>query len=137
MLNRIKYFGIASVLLMSTIIISGWGLSNASNDWIAPPTASNIVNPLLSNEDATKEGKKLYKQLCSICHGDRGKGDGIAGASLNPRPANFSSISIQNQSDGALYWKINEGRAPMASYKDLLNENQKWQLINFIRTFKK
>lgn len=132
-----NYFVITVFLLLSSLVFSGWDYGVCSNDWVAPESANKIVNPLLNNEEATKEGKKLYKQLCAICHGEKGKGDGVAGASLNPRPANFSSNSVQSQSDGALYWKINEGRAPMASYKDLISDSQKWQLVNYIRTLNK
>jgi mono/diheme cytochrome c family protein len=105
--------------------------------WVAPKSADNLENPLKGDEAATKSGKKLYKQFCSICHGDKGKGDGMAGLSLMPKPANFTTEAIQAQSDGALFWKMTEGRAPMASYRETLKENQRWQLVNYIRTFKK
>ena len=75
--------------------------------------------------------------MCAICHGNYGKGDGMAGSSLTPRPTNFTISKVQAQSDGALYWKLTEGRAPMASYKTILKKEQRWQLVNYIRTFKK
>ncbi len=110
---------------------------NRSNDkgWYAPPVADKVLNPLLRNSISAAEGKKTYMQICVVCHGDKGKGDGIGGLALNPRPANFSSLKVQQQTDGAIYWKITEGRAPMASYKTILTEMQRWQLVNFIRTF--
>jgi mono/diheme cytochrome c family protein len=107
-----------------------------STPWVAPSSADDIANPFANNEDATKKGKKLYNQLCNICHGDKGKGDGMAGAALTPKPANFTSDKVQSQSDGAIYWKMTEGRAPMAAYKDILKEEQRWQLVNYIRTLK-
>jgi mono/diheme cytochrome c family protein len=105
--------------------------------WVAPRSADNLENPFKGNEAATKSGKKLYKQFCAICHGDKGKGDGMAGLSLMPKPANFTSEAIQVQSDGALFWKLTEGRAPMASYRETLKEDQRWELVNYMRTFKK
>lgn len=39
--------------------------------------------------DAVK-GKATFQQSCSTCHGDTGKGDGAAGAALNPKPKNLS-----------------------------------------------
>ena len=83
------------------------------------------------------KGKKLYNQMCAVCHGAKGKGDGVAGAALNPKPTNFTSASVQAQTDGAIFWKITEGRSPMASYKTILKEEQRWQLVNYLRTFKK
>jgi len=108
-----------------------------STSWIAPEEADAVKNPLAGNADATKAGKKKFVQLCVICHGDRGKGDGIAGMALKPPPADFNLAKVQDQTDGAIFWKMTEGKAPMASYKDLLTEEERWQLVNYIRTFKK
>ena len=108
-----------------------------SGGWVAPSSANNLVNPLAGNPSATVAGKTLYKQFCAICHGDKGKGNGLAGMSLKPRPANFTKADVQKQTDGAIYWKINEGKTPMASYKTTLTEEQRWQLVNYIRTFNK
>ncbi|NOY46809.1 MAG: cytochrome c [Chlorobi bacterium] len=67
----------------------------------------------------------------------KGDGKGGGGVSLNPKPANFLALSVSDQTDGALFWKLTEGKPPMASYKDLLSENQRWKLISYIRTLEK
>ncbi len=105
--------------------------------WKAPKSADAIKNPLKGNATATAAGKKLFIQMCAICHGNKGKGDGVASASLNPKPANFTSAKVQAQTDGALFWKLTNGNPPMASYKASLKENQRWQLVNYIRTLVK
>lgn len=105
--------------------------------WVAPSTADNTVNPLKGNADATAAGKKLYVTYCVVCHGDKGKGDGIAAAGLTPRPADHTSAKVQGQTDGAIFWKLTNGRAPMASYAKTLTETQRWQLVNYMRTLKK
>lgn len=38
----------------------------------------------------TAKGKTVYDARCSFCHGSGGKGDGPAGAALQPRPTNFT-----------------------------------------------
>lgn len=105
----------------------------AQSNWEAPASADKLQNPYKGNNTATEEGKKLYNQLCSVCHGKKGKGDGLAGMNLNPRPANLTSSKVQSQTDGAIYWKITEGNPPMASYKQALTDQQRWQLVNYIR----
>lgn len=105
--------------------------------WKAPEEANNIENPLKGSTAAITDGKVLFTNMCVICHGAKGKGDGMAGISLKPRPTNFTASAVQSQSDGAIYWKITEGRAPMATYKTVLTEEQRWQLVNYIRTFSK
>ena len=106
-------------------------------EWNAPVNAKDLVNPLKGNAAATQEGKKLFLQICAVCHGEKGKGDGVGGATLNPKPRNFTLEKTQNQADGDFFWKLSEGRPPMASYKAILTTNQRWQLVNYIRTFKK
>ncbi|MFY0654354.1 MAG: cytochrome c [Cyclobacteriaceae bacterium] len=108
----------------------------SGSDWIAPKEAANLKNPLSINENVIKEGKKMFTKMCAICHGAKGKGDGVAGAALNPKPTNLTTAKVQDQKDGELFWKITEGRSPMASYKTILTEDQRWQLVSYMRTFK-
>lgn len=105
--------------------------------WVAPKEADLLVNPVKGNLVATAEGKKLYVQYCTVCHGDKGKGDGPAGISLPVKPADHTSTRVQAQSDGAIFWKITNGRTPMASYKASLKDDQRWQLVNYIRSLDK
>lgn len=122
------------LLLFVVAILGSVSFVNAQNeDWSAPSAADKIVNPLKGNSDATKKGKKLYQQMCAICHGDQGKGDGIAGAALDPPPGNFITKKVQAQTDGAIFWKMTTGRPPMIAYAEFLKEEQRWQLVNYIR----
>lgn len=108
---------------------------SAQSSWVAPKSADSNINPFKDDIEATKIGKKLYRQMCVTCHGVKGKGDGIAGVALTPKPANFTSEELQSQTDGAFFWKITEGKSPMAAY-NMLNDKQRWQLVNYIRTLK-
>lgn len=126
--------------LIAFAFFSGLVIVNAQSKWVAPSTAKTIKNPLKCSPDDLKEAKKIFTQMCVICHGAKGKGDGVAAAALNPKPANFNSKTVQDQMDGELFWKITNGNAPtaaMAAYKDILTETQRWQLVAYIRTFKK
>jgi len=110
---------------------------SSAKTWVAPESADTLKNPFKGDKKATEAGKKIYAQLCAVCHGNSGKGDGIAGMSLKPRPADLTSETVQKQSDGAIFWKITTGRPPMASYKATLTDEQRWQVVNYIRTFRK
>jgi len=52
---------------------------------------------------------------------------------LEKKPADLST-KVKAQTDGALFWKISEGRSPMVSWKSL-SETQRWELVNYIKTF--
>jgi mono/diheme cytochrome c family protein len=108
-----------------------------SGAWVAPEEANKLVNPVSANAKATAEGQRIYEEVCWKCHGDKGKGNGQAGVNLDRDPANFTTAEFQKQTDGAIFWKITEGRAPMASYKTKLSEVQRWSLVNYLRQFSK
>lgn len=52
------------------------------------------------------DGKTKYDQLCTTCHGATGKGDGPAGAALNPKPRNFQDISYVGKKTDADFKKV-------------------------------
>lgn len=124
-----KYI-ILSILCLFTLNV------NAQNVWVAPDEAKKIINPYDGNKIAAQKGEMLYQKLCWTCHGKKGLGDGPAGQSLNPKPRSFSLKEVQEQTDGALFWKISNGNGMMVPYKHSLNEEQRWQLVNFIRSLK-
>lgn len=104
--------------------------------WFVPKEADAVVNPLKGNPQATKAGAAIFAQQCVICHGEKGKGDGLAASGLDPKPANLTSEKVQNMTDGAMFWKISNGRAPMPSFKAILNDQQRWQAVNYLRELK-
>ena len=75
--------------------------------------------------------------MCVVCHGTKGKGDGIAAAGLKVQPADHTSSLVQGQTDGSLFWEISNGHSPMPAYAKVISDKQRWELINFIRTLDK
>jgi mono/diheme cytochrome c family protein len=106
-----------------------------SEIWTAPPEAQALKNPKKGLIKSTQNGEKLYHQICASCHGDKGSGDGPVAKSLKPAPASLNSETTQTQTDGSLFWKISEGRNGMGGYKMSLTSSQRWDLVNYIRTF--
>lgn len=129
---------VSVITLMGLMYFMFVGFKNPTQEkWVAPASADKLVNPLKNNPNAAASGKKLFRVLCSVCHGMQGKGDGMAGAGLTPKPTDLTKAPFQSQTDGAIFWKIEEGRAPMASYKTSIPEKKRWEIINYIRTLKK
>ena len=102
--------------------------------WEPPKEAEKLKNPVSPDAVTLKEGKTLYTSYCSPCHGNKGKGDGVAAAGLTIKPADHSSVAVQSQADGAIFWEMSEGHNPMPSYKKTFTEKQRWELVNYIRT---
>jgi mono/diheme cytochrome c family protein len=123
-------------LLLVTIALLFFGSTSvlAQKNWAVPEYTKGLKNPFAGNAAATAEGKVIYGQMCVLCHGITGKGNGEAGLSLEKKPANFLALkNIANETDGEIFWKITVGKPPMSSYDELLSEDQRWQLVNYIR----
>jgi mono/diheme cytochrome c family protein len=107
----------------------------AQAPWVAPDPEKARKNPLPPGK-AVEQGKKSAQVNCVSCHGGSGKGDGPAAAALNPKPADWTSKRVQDETDGALFWKISTGRGAMPPWKHL-PENERWALVQYIRSLKK
>jgi len=124
------------IVLLANNLISSRSFAQYTK-WVAPKAAVNVKNPLAGNKSVLADARTLYVTNCAPCHGTTGKGDGPAAQALNPKPANHSSALVQSETDGSLFWKLSEGRNPMPSYKKILSDQQRWELINYIRTLVK
>ncbi|MBL7892882.1 MAG: cytochrome c [Bacteroidia bacterium] len=124
------------ILLISAFIMLA-ALYRQKDLWVAPEKANTIPNPIANNNISIERGKKLFSQVCWTCHGVNGQGNGPASKALKRKPANFTDSTLQKQTDGALFWKISEGKGQMSPYKVSLTTEQRWHLVNYIRNFKK
>ncbi len=106
-------------------------------DWKAPESAQKKKNPIEADAASLAAGKKSYEKECLSCHGRKGKGDGPSSITLDVIPGDLTKAKTQDQTDGELFWKITEGKKPMPSSKLTLSDDQRWQVVNYIRTLKK
>lgn len=120
------------VILLLVILSSFRALQD--DIWVVPKEADAIKNPVAIDKKMIEKGKKIYYQVCAICHGRSGKGDGPTGLTLTKKPADHTSKKVQSQSDGALFYKISKGRDLMPSYNTALSKTQRWQVIRYMRT---
>ena len=100
-----------------------------------PADYAGKTNPL--GADAATAGAEVFKTNCESCHGPLGKGDGPAGAALDPTPKDLSVLQL-TAGDDFLYWRINTGKegTGMVAWKCTFTDEQIWQVVSFIRTLK-
>ena len=120
-------------LYITLIVYSLHFASQGQSTWVAPDSANSVKNPIAENDEALTSGKTAFEAICFVCHGNQGKGDGLNASNLERPPADLTAVTVQGQSDGALFWKISEGNPPMLSFKYSLSEEQRWQLVHYIR----
>lgn len=124
----------AAALCVAVAGIAAIAFAQDATDWKAPARAARKKNPIPADEKSIAAGKGLYTHQCVTCHGLDGKGDGPSAKDLETRPANLGDSKMWEETDGALFWKITEGRKPMPSFEKLLAEEERWQVINYVRT---
>ena len=131
-----KKFAIALLAVMAgAAVVSVTAYADGPPEkWEAPSRAARRKNPVASDAKSVAAGKTIYNAQCLSCHGPTGKGDGPQAHDLNPKPRDLSDPAIQGQTDGSMFWKITEGKKPMPTFANLISEDDRWNVINFVRT---
>jgi len=82
------------------------------------------------------EGRLIFEDRCASCHGLQGRGDGPRAPYLSPRPASLISAGTSVKSDAELLAVIANGkpRTAMPAWKHLLTEEQRRDVLGYIRT---
>lgn len=95
-------------------------------------------SPYQANDPAVlAAGKQTYDNLCAACHGATGQGNGAAGASLNPKPANFTDRALMTSIPvDCHFYRISEGvqGTGMPPWRSL-GEDAIWKVLIYERQF--
>jgi|ERR1039457_7017149 mono/diheme cytochrome c family protein len=133
-LKKISKLNSVLMLLITGVIVVSLSAFQSSK-WKAPDAAKGVKNPTTADANNIAEGKKVYTSDCQKCHGKKGMGDGPNASELDNPLEPLNSAGIKAETDGELFWKMSEGKKPMPSAKKTLSETQRWQLVDYIRTF--
>lgn len=124
------------LIIIISLFLLGF-IGEQKDIWKAPEEAKKILNPTTNFEKSIINGKKLYKSRCAVCHGRTGLGDGPGGKALVPKPESLLTSLVQDQTDGEIFWKISNGRNDMIKWEPILTEQERWDLVNYMRVMKK
>ncbi|MBI2566977.1 MAG: cytochrome c [Candidatus Schekmanbacteria bacterium] len=125
---------VALVALVLVLRASARAESGGINPWTAPAESRELSNVSVDRAASVAQGKELFQTRCKLCHGPLGRGDGPTGKFLQPKPTDLTSSVVTSQTDGEIFWKISEGNPPMPAHKEILSEEQRWSLVDLIRS---
>jgi copper transport protein len=98
-------------------------------------------NPIVADSKSLEAGRALFSENCAICHGARGRPSPLE---LAPTLAMYAvnldltADHMAQHTDGDLFWWLARGIAgtPMPAYGESLNDEERWHLVNYIRSLR-
>jgi mono/diheme cytochrome c family protein len=107
--------------------------TNQTDMYTAKDEAASIPNPVPASAESIERGAAFYATHCLVCHGASGVGDGPVGEKFATTPADLNDDYTQGQTDGQLFFTLTRGRDAMPFYRDALSQNERWDVINYLR----
>lgn len=130
------------ILLIAIVLVLGISATAVAQQekpkpWDVPAKFKAMKNPVKADEASINAGKVLYNKNCASCHGKTGLGDGPKARGLETFPGDFSKSEYQNQTDADHFYKTKFGRGEMPKYDGKVDDESLWQMVIYMRTFKK
>jgi thiosulfate dehydrogenase len=95
--------------------------------------APRLANPIAADEPNLVAGARLYRQHCTMCHGDPAHPKSTLAESLNP-PAPQFTTDMANMPEHQNFYILQHGIrwTAMPGWKNVLSEQQIWQLVTLL-----
>ena len=98
---------------------------------------SQVKNPTVDFGASIKRGEEMYKKNCAKCHGLNGNGYGVVAHGFTTWPKQLWAWNgADSGADGYLFWILENGKSDMPPWGLILSEEERWDLINYIKTLK-
>jgi mono/diheme cytochrome c family protein len=130
----VRWRPLAALVAASAVVAAGWAFAE-HGDWTRGlNAAAKLENPTAPSSEAIARGRVIFRERCVTCHGDRGRGDGPAGVTLDPKPADLV-LHVPQHTDGELYYMVSVGfpDSAMPEWRSVLSEQQRWELVHYVR----
>jgi mono/diheme cytochrome c family protein len=118
------------------LALAGGTILYKMSGWSAPARARNLKNPFPSTPETLASARTDYVNHCQSCHGANGDGRGERADRLSIAPADFGDAhAMKLRTEGEMFWIITEGHKPMPAFRGTLSDEQRWHLVDYVRTF--
>ena len=106
--------------------------------------SASLKNPFPVTQQNLVQGKALYKNMCSHCHGVEGKGDGeIVKLEKFPPPPSYSTGNssrggaMKDLTDGKIFHTITYGLNRMGPHRSQLSPDERWKIVMYVHELQK
>ncbi len=143
-----EFFFLALIIGIGTPVAVLWGANDGERmaaeaypqqKAVAAPAPAQSKDMYLATPASIAEGKSLFQQNCTPCHGVNADGKGPAAVSLTPPPRNFTDPKAKWTRSRApldIFKTLAEGSpgTGMVSFAAALTVPQRWALVHYIGT---
>jgi mono/diheme cytochrome c family protein len=109
-----------------------WTSAPAQEPWTVPDDQHSEAAPFAFTPETVAKGAGIFAKNCQSCHGIPTKGNW---ANIKPVPGDPASEKFRKNTDGDMFYKISSGRGPMPQFRNILSEEDRWDVISYIRSF--
>ena len=119
-------------------VTRGWIPYGIANTPEGKEIARVNASPLDTLQTAANlaKGKELYTIYCSICHGNKGKGQGTLVKREKILGVPSYADAARNVTVGTTFHTIQYGLNSMGSYASQMNTEEMWQVSEYVMTLK-
>jgi len=100
---------------------------------------SAVLVPAPPRRPSVARGAAVYRASCAECHGASGRGDGPAGAGIEPPPADFARPARAEEGTPARDFQVVTLGVPgtlMKGWGDELSVERRWDLVAYLQTLR-
>ena len=96
----------------------------------------DLQNPVAPGAASLAQGKTLFAIDCALCHGETSVQPGLVGDKLKPPPPGLNHELLKERSDSQLFNAITNGFGRMPPFRAKLSPQERWHLVNYLRSRK-
>ena len=108
-------------------------IAGRASDASVARAATKVANPVAADETNLVAGARLYREHCTLCHGDPSVPKAPLSDSLNPPAPQFMDDKA-DMPEHQNFFILQHGIrwTAMPGWKNVLSDQQLWQLVTFL-----
>ncbi|MBW2528391.1 MAG: cytochrome c [Deltaproteobacteria bacterium] len=91
-----------------------------------------LQNPIERTPASVAHGKWVFENVCVVCHGAQGAGDGEV-SKLFPKPPSLMTQKVRDWTDGRIFHVPMRGQGSMPNYSKQLEQDEIWSVVHYLR----
>ncbi|MBI5623287.1 MAG: DUF3341 domain-containing protein [Elusimicrobia bacterium] len=102
-----------------------------------PEEAAVLADPLPRDMETLRKGRAKFDAVCKVCHGPLADGKPTLTKAYGATPADLQAARYLTFPDGSVFHTITKGKNSMPSFSAVLTEDERWQVVQYLRALQR